>query len=87
MAKSGTVRLNRAFFSADRLKTNKHQLAQSARLSYPTILRYLGAADVENFNGEVLYRILMAGFGYTPESAADLRLGDVFDIVPNGDPS
>jgi hypothetical protein len=85
MDEGGTLRLNASFFTADRLKTNKHKLSQGGRISYPTTLRYLSGEIVEQFNGRVLYSLLVQGFGYTPEAAADLRLGDVFEIVPNGE--
>lgn len=79
---TGTVRLNPDFFSADRLKTNKHKTSQAAGISYPTMLKYLNGEEVvDQFSGRVLFSLLMKGFGYTPETAADLRFGDVFDLV------
>ncbi len=82
---SGYVRLNSRFFSSDRLKTNKHKLSQTEQVSYPTVLKYLSGDDIRNFSGDVLFALLVAGMGYTIEDAADLRLGDVFEFVSNGD--
>lgn len=84
---NGSFRLNGRFFDEEKLKVNKHQLSQVERVSYPTILRYVtkdgesGEFDVRNFSGEVLYAIIVGGMGYSPDEAANLRLGDVFEIV------
>ncbi len=81
---SGTVRLNDRFWSDGNLKMNKHRLSQQGRISYPTVLKYLNTpSDVAAFDGGVLYTILVDGMGYSPEEAAQLRMGDVFDFVPD----
>jgi hypothetical protein len=84
---SGTFRLNGRFFDDKKLAMNKHKLALSEQVSYPTIHKYISrdeqgsAYDVRNFSGDVLYAILVKGMGYTAEQVRDLRLGDVFEIV------
>lgn len=89
---SGTVRLNRRFFREDNLRgINKHQLSQDEKVSYPTLLRYLYPAegserkgpdgDIDTFSGEVLYAILVKGMGYSEQEAAQLPMGEVFEIV------
>lgn len=83
---SGTIRLNRRFFDEGNLVINKHKLSQTEQVSYPTVMKYItrkGADDfdIRTFSGDVLYAILITGMGYTPEDAANLRLGQVFEIV------
>lgn len=79
---SGVVRLNGRFWTDINLKMNKHQLSQQGRISYPTVLKYLNTpGDVAAFDGGVLYTILVDGMGYSPEEAAQLRLGDIFEFV------
>lgn len=81
---TGTVRLNGRFWADENLKINKHRLSQRGRISYPTVRKYLsGSGDVTAFDGRVLYAILVEGMGYSPEDVAQLRVGDVFDFVPN----
>lgn len=83
---SGTIRLNRRFFDEGNLVINKHKLSQTEQVSYPTVMKYITKKDAEDFDirtfsGDVLYAILITGMGYTPEDAANLRLGQVFEIV------
>lgn len=84
---SGSVRLNRRFFDEKNLKINKHKLSQTEQISYPTVLKYIyredlnGDYDVRVFSGDVLFAILIKGMGYTPEEAASLKIGDVFEFI------
>ena len=78
---SGTIRLNGRFFDASRLKMNKHQLSQLERVSYPTVLKYLGEDDINTFSGDVLYALLVTGMGIAPSELAGLRFGDLFEVV------
>ena len=84
---SGSVRLNRRFFDEKNLIINKHKLSQTEQVSYPTVLKYIyredlnGDYDVRTFSGDVLFAILVKGMGYTPEEAAKLKIGDVFEFV------
>jgi hypothetical protein len=86
---SGTFRLNGRFFDRDKLAhndTNPHRLSLDERVSRPTILKYLQeAGEIENFSGEVLYAILVSGFGLTPEEIRELRIGDVFEVGPRSE--
>jgi len=82
---SGRLRLNRRFFSEDKLKdTNPHRLSLEEKVSRPTILRYLREDDVDVFSGDVLYAILVGGFGMSREEVEQLQVGELFEIV-NGD--
>lgn len=79
---SGTIRLNGRFFDASRLKMNKHQLSQTERVSYPTVLKYLGGDDnITMFSGEVLYALLVIGMGIDPDELSGMRFGDLFEVV------
>lgn len=83
---TGAFRLKGRFFHSDKLKVNKHQLSQRENVSYPTLLRYLGQSEdseaIKNFSGEVLYALLVEGFGMSPAEVENLRVGDIFEVVP-----
>lgn len=84
---TGSFRLKGRFFHGDKLRINKHKLSQQEGVSYPTLLRYLnqsddGASPIQNFSGEVLYAILVEGFGMSPQEIENLRVGDIFEVVP-----
>lgn len=84
---TGAFRLKSRFFHTDKLKVNRHQLSQREGVSYPTLLRYLSQPEddnneiIENFSGEVLYALLVGGFGMSPEEVEELRIGDIFEVV------
>lgn len=79
---SGYVRLNGRFFNENKLIMNRHRLAQSEQVSYPTVLKYLGGdEDIRVMSGEVLYAILVKGMGYSIDELKNLPLGDVFEFV------
>lgn len=78
---SGSVRLNSQFFNNKNLKVNKHQLSQTEKISYPTILRYLSGDEIQMFSGSVLYSILVHGMGLSPDEISELRVGDLFEFV------
>lgn len=84
---SGCFRLKSRFFDESKLVINKHRLAQTGQVSYPTVHKYIyredlnGDYDIRAFSGEVLFAILHRGMGLTTEQMLDLRLGDVFEIV------
>lgn len=84
---TGAFRLKGRFFRSDKLKVNKHQLSQREGVSYPTLLRYLDNQDrdadpIKNFSGDVLYALLVEGFGMSPDEVENLRVGDIFEVVP-----
>lgn len=83
---SGAFRLKSRFFRSDKLRVNKHRLSQQERVSYPTLLRYLDKDEdgepIQNFSGEVLYALLVEGFGMSPDEVENLRVGDIFEVVP-----
>lgn len=83
---SGKFRLNRRFFDAEKLKandTNPHRLSLDEKVSRPTVLKYLKAEDVNTFSGDVLYAILVSGFGLNPGEIEEMRIGDLFEVLPN----
>ena len=82
---SGFVRLNARFFDERKLKQNKHRLSLTEQVSYPTVHKYFSGEDIRNFSGDVLYAILVTGMGLTLDQASELRLGDVFEFVENGE--
>lgn len=83
---SGSVQLNRGFFNKQNLKdTNMHALSQDEKIGYTTMFKYLNEEGVDSFKGSVMYAIIIKGMGYTEEEAKDLKLGDVFEFVPNGE--
>lgn len=85
---SGAFRLKGRYFDKDKLRINRHQLSQKEGVSYPTLLRYLAGPEegepITNFSGEVLYALLVEGFGMSPEEVESLRVGDIFEVVPHG---
>ncbi|MBK6325598.1 MAG: hypothetical protein KA362_14840 [Chloroflexi bacterium] len=79
---SGHIRLNRRFFSEDKLRnTNPHRLSLDEKISRPTILRYLREDNVDTFSGDVLYAILVGGFGMSREQVEQLTVGELFEVV------
>lgn len=84
---NGTIRLNRQNITRDRMKSgNPHSLAMDAHVSYPTMRKYLVDNDeLDNFSGRVLYAILHKGFGLAPSEIANMRLGDVFEVLGDKD--
>jgi hypothetical protein len=61
---------------------NGHQLSLRARVSYPTIDKYVNRAQFAfSVSTEAMAAILLDGIGLSPEQALDLRLGDVFELV------
>lgn len=84
---SGSFRLKSRFFHKGKLQDNMHRLSQREGVSYPTLLRYLNQPEndpieIKNFSGDVLYAILVEGFGMSPDEVEDLRVGDIFEVVP-----
>ena len=82
---SGSFRLNRRFFEEKKLVINKHRLSLEEQVSYPTLLKYISSKDkpydIRTFSGDVLYAIMARGMGLTDDEIADLRIGDIFEIV------
>lgn len=61
---------------------NPHQLALQARVSAPTIKRYIDSPEqAVSLDAGVLANILLDGLGLTQERALALRLGDIFKFV------
>ncbi len=66
--------------------SNPHQLAMKARVSAPTAAKYVNTPEaVQVVDMAVLAAILTEGFGLSPRQALNLRLGDIFDFVDDGD--
>ncbi len=61
---------------------NPHQLALKARVSSPTVAKFVNAPEsVQVVDMAVLAALVTEGFGLTKRQALDLRLGDLFEIV------
>ena len=78
---SGTLRL-RGRELLEQHDVSMYRMRESGAASYPTIHKYMTTPDkIDYMSLKVLYGILIDGLGYTPEEAARLRMGDVFDFV------
>lgn len=62
------------------MQVSRHKLSQIGQVSYPTVLKYVQAEDVDNFSGPVLYTMLSVGLGLTDEQIGNIRLGDLFEV-------
>ena len=61
---------------------NPHQLALKARVSSPTVLKYVNTPEnVQVVDMAVLAALVTEGFGLTKRQALDLKLGDLFELV------
>jgi hypothetical protein len=80
---SGRVRLKGREL-LEKYGVTMYRIGKDGDVSYPTVHKYLTAPDsVKHFSTEVLYGLLM-GLGLSIEEAEQLRLGDVFEFVPDG---
>lgn len=80
---SGSIRL-RGRELLERYNISMYRLKENGAASWPTVYKYMAKSDeVENFSADVLYGILIDGIGLTPEQAADLKIGDIFEFVPD----
>lgn len=62
--------------------TNPHQLALRARVSSPTIAKYVNSPEAsEVIDAGVLASILLDGFEMSEKDALNIRLGDLFEFV------
>ena len=75
---TGKLRLKRGAFAG--MQVSRHKLSQIGQVSYPTVLKYVEAEDVDNFSGPVLYTMLSVGLGLSDDQIADIRLGDLFEV-------
>ena len=61
---------------------NSHQLSLRARISYPTVDKYINAPETtSSISALVMAAILLDGLDLTPDQVLELRLGDVFQLV------
>lgn len=78
---SGYLRLK----AAELLKEydmNLHQASQAGGFSYPTMHRYISRPDtVQAMHTRSIVGLLVDALKLTPEQIANLRFGDVFEIV------
>ncbi|MBK8934491.1 MAG: hypothetical protein IPM76_19680 [Chloroflexi bacterium] len=44
-------------------------------------MRYLREDNVDTFSGDVLYAILVGGFGMSREQVEQLTVGELFEVV------
>lgn len=75
---TGKLRLKRGAF--DGMQVSRHKLSQIGQVSYPTVLKYAEAEDVDMFSGPVLYAMLSVGLGLSDSEIAELKLGDLFTV-------
>lgn len=78
---SGYIRLNNRFFDEAKLKMNKHRFSLEEKISYPTVLKYLGDGNIHTISGKVLYAVLVKGMGYSVEELGKMPLCEVFEFV------
>jgi hypothetical protein len=63
---------------------NIHQVSMRSGVSYPTAYRYIEKPEkVEAVSLRALYGVLVDGIGMSPEEIANMRLGDLFELVPD----
>lgn len=61
---------------------NVHQLALASRLSHPTVTRYVKEPEsVALLDLHAFPTLLADGLGMTVEQIANLRLGDLFEVI------
>lgn len=75
---AGRLRLKKGVF--DGLRVNRYKLSQMGLISYPTVVKYAEADDVDMFSGPVLYAMLSVGLGLSDSEIAELKLGDLFTV-------
>jgi hypothetical protein len=79
---SGSVRLKGRELLR-RFGTSMYSLEKSGAASYPTIHKYITRPEeVDYISAEVLYGILVDGLGLSPEDVANMRFGEIFELVP-----
>jgi hypothetical protein len=64
---------------------NPHQVHLRSQVSWPTVSKYLSEDpatldEMRSVDLEVLYGLLVDGFGLSEHEALNLRLGDLFDV-------
>jgi hypothetical protein len=63
---------------------NVHQISMRAGISYPTAYRYIEKPEkVEAISLRALYGVLIDSFGLSQKEIAELKFGDVFELVPD----
>ncbi len=61
---------------------NPHQLALRARVSSPTVARYVNEPDaVVAMDGFVIAALLTDGLGKSKEEILAMKIGDLFELV------
>jgi hypothetical protein len=63
---------------------NPHQVSMRSGVSYPTVHRYIETPEkVEAISLRALYGVLVDGIGMSPSEIAEMKLGDLFELVPD----
>jgi hypothetical protein len=86
MAGRGSFRLRGHFLLQEAQKRgvdNLHQLHLRSGVSWQTTHKYVTNKEIASVDLTVLADLLTDGVGLTPEEIANLRLGDIFEFVPN----
>lgn len=80
---SGTIRLKSQEL-IEKFNKTMYRIEKNGAASRPTVLKYMGTPEqVEYLSARVLYGILVDGFELSPEDVANMRFGDVFELIPD----
>ena len=61
---------------------NNHQLALRARVSHPTVVKYINTPEqLESVDLRILANLLIDGCRISPDEFMDMKLSDLFDLV------
>ena len=78
---SGNIRLKGREL-LEKYSISMYRVAKDSDINYHTIHKYF-TNDLQRLSSKVLYGILTNGLGLSIEEAKNLRLGDVFEFVPD----
>lgn len=78
---SGTIRLKGRELLEKYSKT-MYRLEKNKAATRPTILKYINRPEeIDSYSARVVYGILVDGLELSPEQVADMRFGDIFDLL------
>ena len=84
---SGTIRFKGAEL-LERYDMSVYRLTQLGAASYPTLHKYFLRPDHSDLvSRRVIYGILVDGFGLSLEEAQNVRMGDLWEFLPDEEPS
>lgn len=59
---------------------NPHSLSLKARVSYPTVMRYVQTDGIRSIDLDVISALLSDGCGLTADQVREMRIGDLFEV-------